>query len=140
MTAARRGTLLALGVLALTCAATLWLPPFDNDRVNDLYVYRVFTEPVLDGGLPYREVFFEYPPLAAPAIALPGLIGTGEEIVPLGLRRLDVSARAPSCCCSAARWRRPPEPVAAGAAGAGRLAAAARRDDPHALRLSRRSR
>ena len=79
MTAARRDTLLALGVFALTCAATLWLPPFDNDRVNDLYVYRVFTEPVLDGQLPYREVFFEYPPLAAPAIALPGLLGVGEE-------------------------------------------------------------
>lgn len=79
MTAARRDTLLALGVLALTCAATLWLPPFDDDRVNDLYVYRVFAEPALDGGLPYREVFFEYPPLAAPAIALPGLAGVGEE-------------------------------------------------------------
>ncbi len=79
MSSGRRDTLPALGVLALTCAATLWLPPFDNDRVNDLYVYRVFTEPVLDGQLPYREVFFEYPPLAAPAIALPGLVGVGEE-------------------------------------------------------------
>ena len=35
--------------------------------------------PVLDGALPYRDVFFEYPPLAAPAIALPGLIGSGED-------------------------------------------------------------
>ena len=34
---------------------------------------------MLDGRLPYRDVFFEYPPLAAPAIALPGLLGTGEE-------------------------------------------------------------
>jgi hypothetical protein len=48
--------------------------------VNDLFVYRVFTEPVLDGGLPYRDVFLEYPPLAAPAIGLPGLLGTGEEV------------------------------------------------------------
>jgi hypothetical protein len=35
---------------------------------------------VLDGFLPYRDVFLEYPPLAAPAIALPGLLGTGEEV------------------------------------------------------------
>ena len=34
---------------------------------------------MLAGGLPYRDVFFEYPPLAAPVIALPGLAGTGEE-------------------------------------------------------------
>jgi hypothetical protein len=79
MTAARRDTLLALGLLTLAFAATLWMPPFDDERVNDLYVYRVFAEPVLDGRLPYREVFFEYPPLAAPAIALPGIFGTGAD-------------------------------------------------------------
>jgi MFS family permease len=60
-------------------AAILWLPPFSDDSVNDLYVYRTFAAPVLDGELPYREQFFEYPPLAAPAIVLPGLLGTGEE-------------------------------------------------------------
>ena len=47
--------------------------------MNDLFVYRTFAAPVLDGGLPYRDVAFEYPPLAAPAIALPGLAGTGED-------------------------------------------------------------
>jgi hypothetical protein len=47
--------------------------------VNDLFVYRTFAAPVLDGGLPYRDVAFEYPPLAAPAIALAGLVGTGAE-------------------------------------------------------------
>jgi hypothetical protein len=47
--------------------------------VNDLFVYRTFAEPVLAGELPYRDVAFEYPPLAAPAIALPGVIGTGED-------------------------------------------------------------
>lgn len=67
---------LALLVLAGGWAATLWLAPFSDERVNDLFVYRVFAAPVLDGSLPYRDVFFEYPPLAAPAIALPGLVGT----------------------------------------------------------------
>ena len=69
----------ALLLLAVGWAATLWLAPFADERVNDLYVYRRFAAPVLDGALPYRDVFFEYPPLAAPAIALPGLLGTAEE-------------------------------------------------------------
>ena len=69
----------ALVLLVVGWAATLWLAPWSDEQVNDLYVYRLFTAPVLDGGLPYRDVFLEYPPLAAPAIALPGLLGTGEE-------------------------------------------------------------
>jgi Glycosyltransferase family 87 len=70
----------ALLLLVVGWAATLWFAPWSDERVNDLYVYRVFTAPVLDGGLPYRDVFLEYPPLAALAIALPGLLGTGEEV------------------------------------------------------------
>ncbi|MGZ5339187.1 MAG: glycosyltransferase 87 family protein [Thermoleophilaceae bacterium] len=70
----------ALLVLAAAWAATLWLAPFSDERVNDLFVYREFAAPVLGGALPYREVFFEYPPLAVPAIALPGLLGTAEEV------------------------------------------------------------
>jgi uncharacterized membrane protein len=70
----------ALLVLAAGWAATLWLAPWSDERVNDLFVYRVFAEPVLGGALPYRDAFLEYPPLAAPAIALPGLLGTGEEV------------------------------------------------------------
>ncbi len=75
----RRDALAALGLLVLGWAMTLWVAPWSDERVNDLFVYRIFAEPVLAGGLPYRDVFFEYPPLAAPAIALPGLAGTGEE-------------------------------------------------------------
>lgn len=70
----------ALLLLAGGWAATLWIAPWSDERVNDLFVYRVFTEPVLSGSLPYRDAFLEYPPLAAPAIALPGLLGTGEEV------------------------------------------------------------
>jgi Glycosyltransferase family 87 len=73
----RRGALL---LLAAGWAATLWLSPWSDERVNDLFVYRVFTEPFLDGALPYRDVFLEYPPLAAPAISLPGLAGTGADV------------------------------------------------------------
>ena len=77
--ASRRPAALALLLLAAGWAATLWISPWSDERVNDLFVYRVFTEPLLDGGLPYRDIFLEYPPLAAPAIAIPGLLGTGEE-------------------------------------------------------------
>ncbi len=76
----RRDTALALCLLAAGFALSLWVMPWSDERVNDLFVYRGFVEPLLDGGLPYRDVFFEYPPLAAPAIALPGLLaGTAEE-------------------------------------------------------------
>jgi hypothetical protein len=75
----KRASLVALAVLAAGWALTLWVAPWSNERVNDLFVYRTFAKPVWGGGLPYRDVAFEYPPLAAPAIALPGLFGTGEE-------------------------------------------------------------
>lgn len=77
--APRRDALAALTLLAAGWALTIWVAPWSDERVNDLFVYRVFAEPLLDGGLPYRDVPFEYPPLAALAIALPGLLGTGEE-------------------------------------------------------------
>jgi len=75
----RRAAVLALAVLAGGWALTLWVAPWSNERVNDLFVYQSFAVPVLDGGVPYRDVAFEYPPLAAPTIALPGVFGTGEE-------------------------------------------------------------
>jgi hypothetical protein len=75
----RRLLVPAAVLLLLGWAALLWVPPWSDDSINDLYVYRTFAAPVLDGQLPYRDVFFEYPPLAAPVIALPGLVGTGEE-------------------------------------------------------------
>jgi hypothetical protein len=69
----------ALALLVAGWALTLWVAPWSNERVNDLFVYRTFAEPLLDGGLPYRDIAFEYPPLAAPLIALPGVLGTDEE-------------------------------------------------------------
>jgi hypothetical protein len=74
-----RRAAVALLLLAAGWALTLWVPPWNDESVNDLFVYRSFATPMLDGGLPYRDVAFEYPPLAAPAIALPGLGGTGED-------------------------------------------------------------
>lgn len=75
----KRGLPLALVLLAGGFALTLGVHPWSDQRINDLFVYRAFAEPVLHGALPYREAFLEYPPLAAPAIALPALAGGGEE-------------------------------------------------------------
>ena len=66
----------AAAVLALAFAATFALRPWSDERVSDLFVYRTEAAATLDGGLPYRDVFFEYPPLAAPVVAVPGVIGT----------------------------------------------------------------
>jgi hypothetical protein len=75
----RRSALPALALLVAGWALTLWVQPWSDERVNDLFVYRSFAEPVLAGGLPYRDVFSEYPPLASPAIVAPGVLGTGAE-------------------------------------------------------------
>jgi uncharacterized membrane protein len=75
----RRPAVAAIALLVLGFAATLAVGPWSDERVSDLFVYRQAAAPMLDGGLPYRDVFFEYPPLAAPVIALPGLGGTGED-------------------------------------------------------------
>src|SRR4051794_7911489 len=53
--------------------------PWSDARVNDLFVYRTYAGFFLDGLLPYRDVDFEYPPLAALPIGLPGVAGTGAE-------------------------------------------------------------
>jgi glycosyl transferase family 87 len=76
----RRASAAALLLLAASFAATLWAGPWADERVNDLPVYLQFAQPVLHGGLPYRDVFLEYPPLAAPVIALPGLVGTDPDV------------------------------------------------------------
>jgi uncharacterized membrane protein len=52
--------------------------PWSDETIRDLPVYTYDAAAFLDGKLPYRDVQFEYPPLAAPALALPGIAGTGE--------------------------------------------------------------
>jgi hypothetical protein len=65
--------------LTASWAATLWVMPWSDERVNDLFVYRSYAHEFLAGLVPYRDLAFEYPPLAAGAIGLPGLTGTGAD-------------------------------------------------------------
>jgi hypothetical protein len=67
----------ALAALVGSWALTLWVMPWSDERVNDLFVFRTDAGWFLDGFLPYRDIQFEYPPLAALPIGLPGVAGTG---------------------------------------------------------------
>ncbi len=76
MSARLRDSALALAGLAIAYAVTIWVHPWSDERVNDMFVLRTDAAAFLDGRLPYRDIFFEYPPLAAIPIGLPGLNGT----------------------------------------------------------------
>ena len=76
MSARLRDTGLALVALAVSYAATIKVFPWSDERVNDMFVLRTDAAAFLDGRLPYRDIFFEYPLLATLPIALPGLNGT----------------------------------------------------------------
>jgi hypothetical protein len=90
----RRTDFPLLALLAVTLAVTLWLGPWADERVNDLFVYRVFAEPMLEGALPYRDLFFEYPPLAAPVLGLPALAGTDHDTYRLAFAGLTLLSAA----------------------------------------------
>jgi uncharacterized membrane protein len=66
-------------LLAAAFVVTLLPGPWGDERISDLFVYRTDAAAFLHGSLPYRDMGFEYPPLAAPLMALPGLLGTGED-------------------------------------------------------------
>ena len=69
----------ALVLLAATFCLTFLVDPWQDELVSDVPLYRAYADVFLDGALPYRDVGFEYPPLAAPLIALPGLVSLDPE-------------------------------------------------------------
>lgn len=69
----------ALALLTAGFVVTLLVAPWSDAPYTDLPIYRADAHAMLDGALPYRDFGFEYPPLAAPLLALPGLVGTGEQ-------------------------------------------------------------
>ena len=112
MTAVRAA---AAGLLGAAFALTFLLDPWQHELVSDIPLYRAYAEMFLDGVLPYRDVGFEYPPLAAPLIALPGLVS-----LDLGDYRLAFATLALAL-------------AAAVAVATGRLAALTGGDDRRAL-------
>ena len=70
----RRARAAACAVLAAAFALTFALDPWQGELVSDIPLYRGYADLFLDGVVPYRDVDFEYPPLAVPVIALPGIV------------------------------------------------------------------
>lgn len=66
--------LAAAALLAGGFALTFALAPWQDELVSDIPLYRTYADLFLDGELPYSDIGFEYPLLAAPVIALPGLV------------------------------------------------------------------
>ena len=73
--------LYALGFLATVIGPEPIGPPADSD----LPVYAFYADQMLSGELPYRDFDFEYPPLAAPLLALGGVAGTGHYELAFGV-------------------------------------------------------
>jgi hypothetical protein len=67
----------ALALIVVWAVATT-VGPFSDTTVNDLYVYRTYTDLLAAGNVPYLDFGFEYPPLAALPIGLAGLPGRDE--------------------------------------------------------------
>ena len=130
----------AVLVAALTgsWALTLWVMPWSDERRQRPVRLPLLRAPVARraAALPRRR--FEYPPLAAPAIGLPGLAGTGAEAYrwTFALFMLAWAGRRAAARARARRGGR-----AATSARQPRVAAAPAphgRDDAHALRPARR--
>jgi uncharacterized membrane protein len=70
------------GVAAAGCAALLFAlcclvvrgGLLDGEPFVDVRYYAILSQRMLDGQLPYRDFYFDYPPGAVPVIALPGWI------------------------------------------------------------------
>ncbi len=84
----------ALVALTLGFGVTLLPGPWGDEQVSDLFVYRTYAGLFLDGTLPYRGIGFEYPPLAAPLLALPGIAGTSESSYRLAFAALALALAA----------------------------------------------
>ena len=96
----------AVVLLAATFCLTFLVDPWQHELVSDVPLYRAYADVFLDGVVPYRDIGFEYPPLAAPLIALPG---------PGLARSRDLPATRSRCWRSCSPW--------ASCSATGRLAA-----------------
>jgi uncharacterized membrane protein len=76
MRSALRAALVAIPFYVAACA----VPDgglFRAERFRDVHIYEGYADRLLDGALPYRDVFVEYPPGAFAAFLPPAAFGTG---------------------------------------------------------------
>ena len=91
MTQARRPAVWGALLAAAVWIVLLTLPPWSDERVNDFGYLAADAAALLDGQLPYADRAFEYPPLAAPIVALPGVFGTGYDGYRLALAAITLA-------------------------------------------------
>ena len=84
----------ALALLAAAFTVTLLPGPWGDERVSDLFLYRGYALAFLDGRLPYRDLSFEYPPLAGPLLVLAELPGEGQDDYRLAFAALALALAA----------------------------------------------
>jgi hypothetical protein len=65
---------MSVGLLALSAG----LPPELREGSNDLSLYRQAGESILQGEMPYRDFFIEYPPGSLPAFVPPALFSASQ--------------------------------------------------------------
>lgn len=72
-------TLAPAAMLAVAFAATLLVAPWSDTSVTDLPFRQAQAERIVAGEIPYRELAFEYPPLAAAVLAPAALVSEDRQ-------------------------------------------------------------
>ena len=71
----------AAAVVFLVACALIRGGLLRGEQLGDVRLYAQYARRMVDGRVPYRDFFFEYPPGSLPAILLPGLVSTAHYTV-----------------------------------------------------------
>ena len=93
----------AAALLVLAWLITFLVHPWSDDSNMDVTHFPPRAQEWIDGQLPYRDVKFEYPPLAVPLIGLPKLVTIGSYKLGFGLIQLGFALTLMALCVLAAR-------------------------------------
>jgi uncharacterized membrane protein len=93
----------AATLLVLAWLTTVLVHPWSDDSNMDVTHFPPRAQEWIDGKLPYKDVKFEYPPLAVPLIGLPQLAKVGSYKLGFGLIQLAFALALMALCALAAR-------------------------------------
>jgi uncharacterized membrane protein len=92
-----------VALLVAAWLVTFLVHPWSDDSNMDVTHFPPRAQEWIDGKLPYRDVKFEYPPLAVPLIGLPQLAKVGSYKLGFGLIQLAFALLLMAMCVLAAR-------------------------------------